>query len=123
VAADSNGNPISDFEGSLAIGSLALAPSDPSVVYAGTGNWSYGMGVLKSIDAGRDLDPAPQPIRCPFGEDPLARIIHERLRPPLRSFPPMLRQHSSAMHFGIADVALPCLDEESLSRTTCTPAV
>ena len=42
-----------------AIGSLALAPSDPNVIYAGTGETairidvSYGDGVYKSDDAGR----------------------------------------------------------------------
>ncbi len=45
--------------GSAAIGALAVAPSDPNVIYAGTGETeirldvSYGDGVYKSTDAGR----------------------------------------------------------------------
>jgi len=47
------------FFGSAAIGGLAVAPSDPNVIYAGTGETSirldvsYGDGVYKSTDAGR----------------------------------------------------------------------
>ena len=47
------------FFGSAAIGALALARSDPNVIYAGTGETeirldvSYGDGVYKSTDAGR----------------------------------------------------------------------
>jgi photosystem II stability/assembly factor-like uncharacterized protein len=47
------------YLGSAAIGALAVAPSDPNVVYAGTGETeirldvSYGDGVYKSADAGR----------------------------------------------------------------------
>src|SRR5262249_4488423 len=48
----------------------------------------------------------------------LTRITHDRLRPPLRSFPPMHRQRSSPMRCGIAVVALPPLDEKSLSRAS-----
>ena len=47
------------FMGSSAVGSIAVAPSDPNVIYAGTGETairldvSYGDGVYKSSDAGR----------------------------------------------------------------------
>jgi photosystem II stability/assembly factor-like uncharacterized protein len=47
------------FFGSAAIGALAVAPSDPNVIYAGTGETeirldvSYGDGIYKSTDAGR----------------------------------------------------------------------
>ena len=54
--------PIFDGSASLAIGSLAIAPSNPSVLYAGTGEGNsstfvtsdsyYGTGVYKSTDAG-----------------------------------------------------------------------
>ena len=51
---------ISDgYLSSAAIGALAIAPSDPNVIYAGTGETeirldvSYGDGVYKSTDAGR----------------------------------------------------------------------
>ncbi|HEX9327059.1 MAG TPA: hypothetical protein VF915_11110 [Reyranella sp.] len=47
------------FMGSSAVGSIAVAPSDPNVIYAGTGETairldvSYGDGIYKSTDAGR----------------------------------------------------------------------
>ncbi|MEA2853761.1 MAG: hypothetical protein QOE02_3780, partial [Rhodospirillaceae bacterium] len=47
------------FMGSAAVGSIAVAPSDPNVIYAGTGETairldvSYGDGLYKSTDAGR----------------------------------------------------------------------
>src|SRR5258708_12397662 len=47
------------FFGSPAIGALAVAPSDPNVIYAGTGETeirldvSWGDGVYKSTDAAR----------------------------------------------------------------------
>jgi photosystem II stability/assembly factor-like uncharacterized protein len=51
--------PIFDKEAVSSIGSLAVAPSDPNVVYVGTGeacirgNISFGNGVYKSVDAGK----------------------------------------------------------------------
>src|SRR5262249_33243143 len=47
-----------------------------------------------------------------------ARIIHERLRSPLRSFPPNASSALLCDASDIAVVALPRLDEKSLSRTT-----
>jgi hypothetical protein len=50
--------PMTDDQASLVIGSLALAPSDPRVIYAGTGEANnsgdsfYGRGILKSTNAG-----------------------------------------------------------------------
>ncbi|WP_421998892.1 WD40/YVTN/BNR-like repeat-containing protein [Reyranella sp.] len=47
------------FMGSAAVGSIAVAPSDPNVIYAGTGETairldvSWGDGVYRSTDAGR----------------------------------------------------------------------
>ena len=47
------------FMGSSAVGSIAVAPSDANVIYAGTGETairldvSYGDGIYKSTDAGR----------------------------------------------------------------------
>jgi photosystem II stability/assembly factor-like uncharacterized protein len=53
--------PIADDAPTLAIGAVAFAPSDPNVIYAGTGESEggagfahTGMGILKSIDAGRN---------------------------------------------------------------------
>ena len=51
--------PIFDNEPVSSIGSIAVAESDPNVIYAGTGeacirgNISYGDGVYKSLDAGK----------------------------------------------------------------------
>src|SRR5437879_9700703 len=48
-----------DKEGSSSIGSIALAPSDPNVIYVGTGeacirgNAAQGDGVYKSLDGGK----------------------------------------------------------------------
>src|SRR5205823_6424912 len=54
-----NWMPLFDKEDISSIGALAVAPSDHNVVYAGTGeatirgNTTYGIGVYKSIDAGK----------------------------------------------------------------------
>lgn len=52
--------PVSDSMSAAAIGSLAVAPSDPAMVWAGTGEaWAIrdidvmGDGIYKSVDAGR----------------------------------------------------------------------
>jgi titin len=50
--------PLTDNQATLATGAIALAPSNPSIVYAGTGvadnrfDSYYGLGVLKSTDGG-----------------------------------------------------------------------
>ncbi len=44
--------PIFDSTGVASIGALALAPSNPSIIYVGTGEQSPGNGVYKSTDAG-----------------------------------------------------------------------
>src|SRR5262245_7475587 len=50
--------PIFDGQSVLSIGAIAIAPSDPNVLYVGTGegnprnNASFGDGVYKSVDAG-----------------------------------------------------------------------
>jgi photosystem II stability/assembly factor-like uncharacterized protein len=51
---------VGDQNGSLAMGSIAFAPSNPSIVYAGTGEQEsiafdiyYGAGVLRSTDHGQ----------------------------------------------------------------------
>jgi len=52
-------NPIFDNEPVASIGSIAVAPSDPNVIYVGTGEadprseMSYGDGMYKSTDAGK----------------------------------------------------------------------
>jgi photosystem II stability/assembly factor-like uncharacterized protein len=48
--------PVSDNQVDLAVGSLAFAPSNPSIVYAGMGDTAggyMGTGVLKSLDGGQ----------------------------------------------------------------------
>lgn len=45
--------PIFDDAHVASIGALALAPSNPSIIYVGTGEETEGNGVYKSIDAGR----------------------------------------------------------------------
>lgn len=51
--------PMTDKTGIMSVGAIAVAPSDPNVVYVGTGEscWrgdiSYGDGMYKSIDAGK----------------------------------------------------------------------
>ena len=54
-------NPVFDKQPAAAIGSLAVAPSDPSIVWAGTGEaWAVrdsdvmGNGIYKSTDAGKN---------------------------------------------------------------------
>ena len=52
-------SPIFDKEGTSSIGSIALARSNPNVIYVGTGeacirgNISHGDGVYKSLDGGK----------------------------------------------------------------------
>src|SRR5256886_17208138 len=51
--------PMTDKTGIMSIGAIAVAPSDPNVVYVGTGescirgNISYGDGMYKSVDGGK----------------------------------------------------------------------
>lgn len=50
--------PLTDGECSLAIGAIEIDPVNPSIIYAGTGEFTnssasyYGCGVLRSVDAG-----------------------------------------------------------------------
>ena len=54
--------PLTDAQPSMANGAIALDPSNPDTVYVGTGEENfaidsyYGAGILKSTDAGRNLD-------------------------------------------------------------------
>jgi photosystem II stability/assembly factor-like uncharacterized protein len=51
-------SPLTDNQATLSMGAIAVAPSNPNVIYAGTGEASnsidsyYGRGILKSTDAG-----------------------------------------------------------------------
>ena len=54
--------PLDDFMGNLSVTTMVMSPSDPNVIYAGTGEGVYlvsnvrdlvrGAGVFKSIDGG-----------------------------------------------------------------------
>jgi len=66
---------VGDQDLSLSMGSIAFAPSSPSIVYAGTGEQAsigfdiyYGAGVLKSADHGLTWTPTCTPAgpTCPF---------------------------------------------------------
>ena len=52
-------NPIFDHESTQSIGAIAVAPSDPNIIYVGSGeglhrpDLSVGNGIYKSIDAGK----------------------------------------------------------------------
>jgi photosystem II stability/assembly factor-like uncharacterized protein len=54
-----NWTPIFDKESNPSIGAIAIAPSDPNVIYVGTGepcfrgDITYGNGMYKSVDAGK----------------------------------------------------------------------
>jgi photosystem II stability/assembly factor-like uncharacterized protein len=54
-----NWMPIFDHESNPSIGAIAIAPSDPNVIYVGTGepcfrgDITYGNGMYKSVDAGK----------------------------------------------------------------------
>ena len=62
--------PIFDDQPTGSIGAIAVAPSDPNIIYVGSGeglqrpDLSTGDGIYKSTDAGRDVD-APRPARRP----------------------------------------------------------
>jgi photosystem II stability/assembly factor-like uncharacterized protein len=51
-------SPLTDNQATLSMGAIAVAPSNPNVIYAGTGEADnsidsfYGRGILKSTDAG-----------------------------------------------------------------------
>jgi photosystem II stability/assembly factor-like uncharacterized protein len=52
-------SPVFDEQSTNSVGSLAIAPSDPNVIYAGSGeanirgNVAWGNGIYKSVDAGK----------------------------------------------------------------------
>ena len=51
--------PVTDTHVDLAVGSIAFSTANPAIVYAGMGdndNGYFGSGVLRSTDAGVDLD-------------------------------------------------------------------
>jgi photosystem II stability/assembly factor-like uncharacterized protein len=67
--------PLTDAQPSLATGSIALDPTNPSIVYVGTGEENfaydsyYGAGILKSTDGGSSWTQFCGPFCGPFGAD------------------------------------------------------
>jgi len=67
-----NWQPLTDDQPSLATGSIAIAPSNPDIVYVGTGEDNnsgdsyYGAGVLKSTDGGATWTQLAGPFVGPF---------------------------------------------------------
>ncbi len=67
-----NWTPLTDSQPSLAVGSMTLDPSNPDIVYVGTGDESltqnayYGAGILKSTDGGATWTHLPGSFVGPF---------------------------------------------------------
>ena len=82
-----NWTALTDDQASLSIGSIVLDPSNPDVVYVGTGDLSsfYGAGILKSSDGGISWTNIPGPFVGPFGSDSFfgvsARIVSLTVHP------------------------------------------
>ena len=72
--------PLTDFYGDTATGSIAVAPSDHNVVYAGTGESSfsadskYGIGLLKSLDGGASWSLIPGPSNA-FYRRSISKVV------------------------------------------------
>jgi photosystem II stability/assembly factor-like uncharacterized protein len=75
-----NWSPLTDDQPSLAMGAIAIDPSNPDIIYAGTGEAHdagdsyYGAGLLKSTDAGKSWAVITGPV--PPGESKLAAFIN-----------------------------------------------
>lgn len=71
---------LTDFLGDTAMGSIAVAPSNHNVIYAGTGEANYaqdsryGIGVLKSTDGGASWSVIPGPSNV-FYRNSISRIV------------------------------------------------
>ena len=67
-----NWTPLFDKAPISSIGAIAVAPSDHNVVYVGTGeaairgNTTYGTGVFKSIDGGKNCEPTSERAAIPL---------------------------------------------------------
>ena len=96
------GRPIFDDQDVSSIGSLAVAPSDPNVVWAGTGesfirsNISIGNGIYRSTDAGKTVDPAWVSSRPGASAGWSSTPRTPTWCSPARSVTPMVRSRSAA---------------------------
>jgi photosystem II stability/assembly factor-like uncharacterized protein len=77
-----NWTPLTDKECALAMGSIAIDPVDPTIVYAGTGEQNYsgdsywGCGVLRSTNGGTSWTPiGPTALQAPASWTQIARVV------------------------------------------------
>lgn len=77
-----NWTPLTDNECSLAMGSIAIDPVDPSIIYAGTGEQHFsadsywGCGVLRSIDGGASWAPiGPSGLQTTAYWSQISRVV------------------------------------------------
>ena len=88
--------PLFDDQPTGSIGAIAVAPSNPDVIYVGSGegmqrpDLSTGDGIYRSTDGGQDLE-APRPARRPAdpadrrGPEGREEALRRRARPPVRA--------------------------------------
>ncbi len=111
--------PLFDEQPTGSIGALAVAPSDPNMIYVGSGeglqrpDLSTGDGIYKSTDAGKSWA-APRPARRPADRRDHRRS--SRRQPPLRGRArPSLRSESGARGLPL-DRRRPHVPEGALQR-------
>jgi hypothetical protein len=83
-------NPIFDDQSSGSVGAIAVAPSDPNIVYVGSGeglqrpDLAIGDGMYKSTDAGRSLSPSKATPTAPASN--AASFAPPTVAPPSKKF-------------------------------------
>lgn len=73
--------PLTDDQPSLAIGAVAFAPSNPQIIYAGTGEGNgsyYSVGILKSTDGGANWNVLGAEV---FGRAAIAGLLVDPTNP------------------------------------------
>ena len=135
-----HGSPIFDDQPISSIGSIAVAPSDPNVIYVGSGeanirgNVAAGNGIYKSIDAGKIVDARVEAGRSDRHD---GRAPEERGHRVRRGAGPRVRAQPRARRLPHArrrqDVAagaeegrghrrIRCRHGSRRTRTSCSPA-